>query len=182
MLNHVELLGRLAQEPEIRYTQGGAPVASFDLAVQVPSKNKDAAPDYIPIVCWRERAEFCGRYLSKGRQIVVEGRISTRKWKDEKTGQNRKAVEVVASNIYFATAMEATQMAILSPPTTTDSWTYRTTDSFLLTNNTDRRTTAGQTGGTLRPNQKQTTKGGADSGMDPNSPTTERPPQGAGCC
>ena len=164
MLNHVELLGRLAQEPEIRYTQSGTAVASFDLAVQVPSKNKDAAPDYIPIVCWRERAEFCGRYLSKGRQIVVEGRISTRKWKDEKTGQ------------------EATQMAILSPPTTTDSWTYRTTDSFLLTNNTDRRTTAGQTGGTLRPNQKQTTKGGADSGMDPNSPTTERPPQGAGCC
>ena len=102
MLNHVELLGRLAQEPEIRYTQSGTPVASFDLAVQVPSKNKDAAPDYIPIVCWRERAEFCGRYLSKGRQIVVEGRISTRKWKDEKTGQNRKAVEVVASNIYFA--------------------------------------------------------------------------------
>ena len=45
MLNHVELLGRLAQEPEIRYTQGGTPVASFDLAVQVPSKNKDAAPD-----------------------------------------------------------------------------------------------------------------------------------------
>jgi single-strand DNA-binding protein len=102
MLNHVELLGRLAQEPEIRYTQGGTPVASFDLAVQVPSKSKDAAPDYIPIVCWRERAEFCGRYLSKGRQIVVEGRISTRKWKDEKTGQNRKAVEVTASNIYFA--------------------------------------------------------------------------------
>ena len=102
MLNHVELLGRLAQEPEIRYTQSGTAVASFDLAVQVPSKNKDAAPDYIPIVCWRERAEFCGRYLSKGRQIVVEGRISTRKWKDEKTGQNRKAVEVVASNIYFA--------------------------------------------------------------------------------
>ena len=88
MLNHVELLGRLAQEPEIRYTQSGTPVASFDLAVQVPSKNKDAAPDYIPIVCWRERAEFCGRYLSKGRQIVVEGRISTRKWKDEKTGRH----------------------------------------------------------------------------------------------
>lgn len=65
MLNHVELLGRLAQEPEIRYTQSGTPVASFDLAVQVPSKNKDATPDYIPIVCWRERAEFCGRYLSK---------------------------------------------------------------------------------------------------------------------
>lgn len=182
MLNHVELLGRLAQEPEIRYTQSGTPVASFDLAVQVPSKNKDAAPDYIPIVCWRERAEFCGRYLSKGRQIVVEGRISTRKWKDEKTGRTARPWKLWPQTFTSQTATEATQMAILSPPTTTDSWTYRTTDSFLLTNNTDRRTTAGQTGGTLRPNQKQTTKGGADSGMDPNSPTTERPPQGAGCC
>ena len=101
MLNHVELLGRLAQEPEIRYTQNGTPVATFDLAVQVPSKDKNTPPDYIPIVCWRERAEFCGRYLSKGRQIVVEGRISTRKWQD-KSGQSRKAVEVTASNIYFA--------------------------------------------------------------------------------
>ena len=164
MLNHVELLGRLAQEPEIRYTQSGTAVASFDLAVQVPSKNKDAAPDYIPIVCWRERAEFCGRYLSKGRQIVVEGRISTRKWKDEKTGQNRKAVEVVASNIYFADSNGGNANGNPQPA------------------NNDGRTTAGQTGGTLRPNQKQTTKGGADSGMDPNSPTTERPPQGAGCC
>lgn len=182
MLNHVELLGRLAQEPEIRYTQSGTAVASFDLAVQVPSKNKDAAPDYIPIVCWRERAEFCGRYLSKGRQIVVEGRISTRKGRTRKPGRTARPWKLWPQTFTSQTATEATQMAILSPPTTTDSWTYRTTDSFLLTNNTDRRTTAGQTGGTLRPNQKQTTKGGADSGMDPNSPTTERPPQGAGCC
>ena len=58
MLNHVELLGRLAQEPEIRYTQGGTPVASFDLAVQVPSKNKDAAPDYIPIVAGENALSF----------------------------------------------------------------------------------------------------------------------------
>lgn len=101
MLNHVELLGRLAQEPEIRYTQGGTPVASFDLAVQVPSKDRNTPPDYIPIVCWRERAEFAGRYLTKGRQVVVEGRISTRKYtgNDNKT---HKVVEIIASNIYFA--------------------------------------------------------------------------------
>lgn len=101
MLNHVELLGRLAQEPEIRYTQQGTPVASFDLAVQVPSKDRNAPPDYIPIVCWRERAEFVGRYLTKGRQIVVEGRISTRKYSGN-DGKTHKVVEIVASNIYFA--------------------------------------------------------------------------------
>ena len=80
MLNSVHLLGRLAQEPEIRYTQGGTPVASFDLAVQVPSrdKNNPNPPEYIPIVCWGDQAEFVGRFLTKGRQIVVEGgRIKT---------------------------------------------------------------------------------------------------------
>lgn len=101
MFNHVGLLGRLAQEPEIRYTPNGKPVANFDLAVPVPSKNKDTPPDYIPIVAWENWAEFCGKYLTKGRQIVVEGRITTRKWKDN-DGKHRKAVEVTASRIYFA--------------------------------------------------------------------------------
>lgn len=101
MFNHVGLLGRLAQEPEIRYTPNGKPVANFDLAVPVPSKNKDTPPDYIPIIAWDKWAEFCGKYLTKGRQIVVEGRITTRKWKDN-DGKHRKAVEVTASRIYFA--------------------------------------------------------------------------------
>lgn len=101
MLNHVTLLGRMAQEAEIRYTTNGTPVASFDLAVQVPSKDRNTPPDYIPIVCWRDQAEFCGRYLTKGRQIVVEGRISTRKYTGN-DGKNHKVVEVTASRIYFA--------------------------------------------------------------------------------
>lgn len=101
MLNHVTLLGRLAQEPELKTTQNGTPVTSFDLAVNVPSKEQNKAPDYIPIVCWDKKAEFVSKYLTKGRQIVVEGRISTRKYTDS-DGKNRKAVEVVASNVYFA--------------------------------------------------------------------------------
>lgn len=107
MFNHVGLLGRLAQEPEIRYTQSGIPVASFDLAVQVPSKDKNTPPDYIPITCWDKQAEFAGRYLTKGRQIVVEGRLSTRKYtgSDEKT---HKVVEVNASaSILLTAAKEA---------------------------------------------------------------------------
>ena len=106
MYNHVGLLGRLAQDPEIRYTPNGISVASFDLAVQVPSKDKDAPADFIPIVCWREQAEFCGRYLTKGRQIVVEGRISTRKY-DGNDGKRHKVVEVIASRLFFADSKEA---------------------------------------------------------------------------
>ena len=51
MYNHVGLLGRMTQNPEIRYTTDGVPVARFDLAVQTPSKNKDTPPDFIPVVC-----------------------------------------------------------------------------------------------------------------------------------
>lgn len=99
MLNHVELLGRLAEHPELKHTLSGKPVVSFDLAVQ--SKGKDTPPDYIPIVCWDKLAEFVDQYLIKGRQIVVEGRITTRTWQN-KDGWNRKEVEVTATNIYFA--------------------------------------------------------------------------------
>ncbi|MDO4321929.1 MAG: single-stranded DNA-binding protein [Lachnospiraceae bacterium] len=102
MLNHVVLLGRLAQEPEIRYTPSGKPVANFDLAVPVPSKDKNTQPDYLPIVAWDNWAEFCGKYLTKGRQVVVEGRITTRKWTEKETGKHRKAVEITTSRIYFA--------------------------------------------------------------------------------
>lgn len=101
MYNHVGLLGRLAQNPEIRYTADGVPVARFDLAVQAPSKNKDNPPDFIPIVCWDKAAEFCSKYLSKGQQIVVEGRITARKWTDEE-GKNHKTVEVRTNRIFFA--------------------------------------------------------------------------------
>lgn len=101
MLNHVTLLGRLAQTPELKTTQSGRAVTSFDLAVPVPSKDQNTPPDYIPIVCWEKQAEFATRFLSKGRQIAVEGRISTRKWTDN-DGKNRKAVEVIASRLYFA--------------------------------------------------------------------------------
>lgn len=103
MFNHVALLGRLAQEPEIRYTQSGIPVASFDLAVQVPSKDKNTPPDYIPIVCWDKQAEFVGRYLTKGRQIVAEGRISTRKYTGS-DGKTHKVVEVMPLGSILPTA------------------------------------------------------------------------------
>lgn len=101
MYNHVGLLGRLAADPEKRYTQSGIPMATFDLAVPVPSKDKDTPPDYFTVVCWRETAEFVGRYLTKGRQILVEGRLTARRYTD-RDGKNRKVVEVTANHVYFA--------------------------------------------------------------------------------
>lgn len=101
MLNHVILLGRLAQTPELKTTPNGEMVTSFDLAVPVPGRDKDALPDYIPVVCWDQKADFVNRYLSKGRQIVVEGRLTVRKYTD-KDGKNRKVMEVTAQQIYFA--------------------------------------------------------------------------------
>ena len=107
MLNHVTLLGRLAQDPELRHTQSNTPVTSFDLAVPVYSRGEqELPPDYIPVVCWNKTAEFVVNYLEKGRQIVVEGRIKARKYTD-KDGNNRKAVEVHATSIYFADSKKA---------------------------------------------------------------------------
>lgn len=113
MLNSVNLQGRLAQALELRYTQGGVPVVRFDLAVEADSK--DAPPDYIPIVCWREQAEFVARYLTKGRQVVVEGKLTTNKWTD-KNGTKRKDVEVAARRVHFAGNKEQAQDCQSTPP------------------------------------------------------------------
>lgn len=122
MLNSVNLLGRLAQNPELRSTATGTSVTSFDLAVNVPSKDRDTPPDYIPIVCWGQTAEFACRYLAKGRQIVVEGRVSTRKWTDT-DGKNRKAVEVTASRLHFADSNRATDDAAPQQAENVDGFT-----------------------------------------------------------
>lgn len=114
MLNHVTLLGRLAQTPELKTTQNGKSVTSFDLAVPVPSKDQNTPPDYIPIVCWEKQAEFATRFLTKGRQIAVEGRITTRKWTDN-DGKNRKAVEITASRLYFADSNGGTEKTEAAP-------------------------------------------------------------------
>ena len=126
MLNHVTLLGRLAHDPTIRYTQTGVAVANFDLCVQVPSKDKSAPPDFIPIVCWDRQADFVRNYLTKGRQIIVEGRITARKYTDNE-GKTRKIVEVTAHKCYFADSHGTGQSDAAEPanvPATTNDPGY----------------------------------------------------------
>lgn len=106
-MNDVKLLGRITADLELRSTNTGKSVTTFNLAVDRVSKNKDEKEtDFFTIVCWGKLAEFATRYLGKGRQIVVSGRLQNRKWQD-KHGQNRISTEVVADNLYFADSKQS---------------------------------------------------------------------------
>ena len=101
-LNRSIIMGRLTADPEIKKTGSGVSVCSFTLAVDQDYKPKDAerGVDWIDCVAWRQTADFLGKYFSKGRMVVVEGRLQTRTYED-KDGNKRKATELVADNVYF---------------------------------------------------------------------------------
>ena len=103
MLNKIILMGRLTRDPELRRTESGTAVCSFSIAVDrdFKSKNGEKETDFIDIVSWRATAEFVSKYFQKGSLIAIDGSIQTRQYQD-KNGNNRTAVEVVANNINFA--------------------------------------------------------------------------------
>jgi single-strand DNA-binding protein len=97
MINNVVLMGRLCADPELKTTQSGLSVTSFALAVD---KGKDKGADFIDIVAWRDTADFINKYFDKGSMIAIVGSIQTRTYED-KNGNKRKAVEVVAREVSF---------------------------------------------------------------------------------
>lgn len=115
-MNKVILVGRLTRDPEVRYTQTGKAVASFSIAVDSGfGENKRA--DFIPIVVWDKLAEVCGNNLTKGRRVLVEGRLQIRDYQD-KDGQKRRASEIIAQNIEFLDTKQAVSNSIGSAPST----------------------------------------------------------------
>ena len=102
MLNHIVLHGRCGGDPELRYANE-IPVCSVTLAVDRDFSGKDGKKetDWIPVVAWRNTATFMGNHFTKGRPMIVSGRLQIRKWQD-KDGNNRTTAEVVADNVYFA--------------------------------------------------------------------------------
>ena len=103
MLNHIVIMGRLTRDPELRKTNSGTPVASFTVAVDRDFSGKDGGEketDFIDCVAWRNTAEFVAKYFTKGRMIVVSGRLQLRDWTD-KEGNKRRSAEVVADSCYF---------------------------------------------------------------------------------
>ena len=103
MLNHITIMGRLTRDPELRRTGSGIAVASFTVAVDRDFGGRDGGEketDFIDCVAWRQTGEFVSKYFTKGRMIVVSGRLQTRSWTD-KDGNKRRTAEVVADNCYF---------------------------------------------------------------------------------
>jgi single-strand DNA-binding protein len=102
MLNKVLLIGNLGRDPEVRSTPSGQPVASFTLATNRRWKDKTGArqeqTEWHNIVVWGRQAEIAGQYLTKGKQIFVEGRLQTRSWEDRQSGEKRYRTEIVCES------------------------------------------------------------------------------------
>jgi single-strand DNA-binding protein len=98
-INKVILIGRLGKDPEVKYTPSGVPVAKFTLATDEVFKDRageqQRRTEWHNIVAWSKLAEICGEYLTKGKQIYIEGKIQSRQWQDQ-SGNKRTSYEIVA--------------------------------------------------------------------------------------
>lgn len=97
-LNRCEFIGRLGKDPDVRYSPEGAAVCNLSLAVGWKTKEKEGV-EWVRIVAFGKLAEICGEYLAKGKQIYVSGRMTTRKWTDKDSGQDRYSTEIVADQM-----------------------------------------------------------------------------------
>ena len=103
-LNRVLLIGNLTRDPELRYTPGGVPVASFGLAVNTTFSSKAGGEPktetcFVKVVVWSRQAETCNQYLKKGRPVFIEGRLIYRSWEQE--GKTRSTLEIRADRVQF---------------------------------------------------------------------------------
>ena len=112
MLNVVAIIGRMVKDPELKTTNSGKSVCSFRIAND--SGHKDASgqnqTNWLDVTAWGKTAEFVCKYFPKGALIAIDGRLQTRSYQD-KNGQNRTAVEIVAQNVSFCGSKESTSPA-----------------------------------------------------------------------
>lgn len=101
-MNKVIMMGRLTKDPDSRTTGSGTSVCSFSIAVDRRYRDADGnrQADFFNVVAWRQLADVCGKYLAKGRQVMVEGNLQNRSY--EKDGTKHYITEIVAENIEFA--------------------------------------------------------------------------------
>lgn len=103
-INSVTLVGRLTDRPVIRYTPSGTPVTTLRIAnntfIKTPDGQTQAKPNFFNVVVWGKSAENCAKYLDKGRQIAIQGRLEYRSWTDQ-TGKKRSTIEIIAQRVQF---------------------------------------------------------------------------------
>lgn len=123
-VNKVILIGNLGADPEVRFTSGGQAVASLRIATADQWTDKDGKrqerTEWHAVTVWGKTAENCGKFLAKGRQVYIEGRLQSREYQD-KEGQTRKVWEVVADNVTFLGAGERREDA--KPAASGGGWT-----------------------------------------------------------
>ena len=101
MVNRAVIQGRVCQDIELRQTPGGTMVTPFAVAVDRYAKaGEERKADFFDVVCWGKTAEFASRYFAKGQMLAIDGRLQARTWED-KDGNKRKAVEIVAEQLHF---------------------------------------------------------------------------------
>ena len=106
-LNKVFLMGNLTREPELRYTPGGAAVCEFGIAINRSYTSNNQTREevcFVDIVVWGKTGELCQRYLNKGSQALIEGRLQYDQWEDKNTGRRSSRLRVVADNVQFVGA------------------------------------------------------------------------------
>lgn len=99
MINKAILMGRLTRDPELRHTGSGTPVCSFSIAINSGS-GENQTTDFVNCVAWNKTGEFVNKYFTKGRVIIVVGKIRTRTW-DGQDGKKNYATEVVVNEVSF---------------------------------------------------------------------------------
>lgn len=97
--NKVIIMGNLTRDPELRYTPSGTAVTDLSVAVNTPGKKDETV--FVDVTVWDKTAENCCEYLSKGRPVLVDGRLRTESWEDKKTGKRRSKLIVVAFGVTF---------------------------------------------------------------------------------
>jgi len=117
-VNKVILVGRLGQNPEVRYTPSGAAVANFSVATNESWSDKNGQKqertEWHKVVVWGKLAELCNQFLAKGRQVYLEGRLQTRQWQD-KDGQTKYTTEIQAQTVQFLGGQGAERGSSMGP-------------------------------------------------------------------
>lgn len=115
-INQVILLGRLTRDPEQRTTASGKNVVSFSIAVDRPTQDDQA--DFFNIIAWEKLGDLVMQYLSKGRRVLVQGRLRQDSWEDKETGKRQSRIEVTASDVTFLDGPSGDNSGSAAPKTT----------------------------------------------------------------